>query len=358
MRIVQDLKLGFDDVLIRPKRSNLPSRNDADLLRSLKCPHGGMEISGVPVVAANMDTVATVALASALRGKRLFTAMTKFIDPMVYTSLVDSWEYPNGHEGGLFYTLGPRESENVSEALSRTSRGLVCLDSPNGYTEPFADLVKRVRECLPDSFILAGNVATPEMTEALILAGASCVKVGIGGGAACTTRVMTGVGYPQLSAIIECADAAHGLRGHICSDGGCRTPGDVAKAFCAGADLVMLGGMFAGTAETLRGSDAVATADWGANGDTVSFRGMSSADAMKDHYKGISSYRASEGKSVKIPYKGDVSDVVLQILGGLRGACALIGAEKIKDMPKCATFVLVREQENRVFGSDFKWWER
>jgi GMP reductase len=182
---------------------------------------------------------------------------------------------------------------------------------------------------------MAGNVATPEMVQELLIQGrADIVKVGIGPGSVCTTRKMTGVGYPQLSAIIECADAAHGNKGHICADGGCRSPGDVAKAFGGGADFVMLGGMLAGTDEC--------EGEWViSDGRKVAMRfyGMSSQEAQEKHLGGVKEYCAAEGKSVEVQYKGAVSDVLREVLGGLRSACAYVGADRLKDLPKCCTFV-------------------
>jgi GMP reductase len=209
----------------------------------------------------------------------------------------------------------------------------ICLDVANGYTEKFIDTVKTIRETFPNP-IIAGNVVTGEMTEALILAGADIVKVGIGPGSVCTTRMVTGVGYPQLSAIVECSDAAHGLGGHVISDGGCKYPGDISKAFGAGADFVMLGGMFAGHLES--GGELFEE-----NGMKYKrFYGMSSDTAMERHYGEIESYRASEGKTVTVPYKGEVENTLRHILGGLRSAATYVGARTIKEIPKCTTFVL------------------
>jgi GMP reductase len=359
MHVTFDTKLGFDDILIRPRRTPVSSREQADLYRELRCVHSGRVVRGVPIIAANMDTVGTFGMAHALTSHfGMFTAIHKFVTPGDFDDFVRQLPEENGSNGGVFYTVGVRK-QDLQDLIGLHHRELLCLDSPNGYTEPFVDRVKRVRELCPDSFILAGNVATPEMVEALILAGASAVKVGIGSGSACTTRVMTGVGYPQMSAVLECADAAHGIRGHVCSDGGHRVPGDIAKALCGGADFVMLGGMLAGTlecGEALRGHDGE---PWTCEGPAfMRYRGMASNEAMKDNYGELSDYRASEGKMVLIPYRGSVVPVVQQILGGVRGCCAFIGARKIKDMPKCATLVRVTEQENMVYGSAFKWWER
>ena len=216
----------------------------------------------------------------------------------------------------------------------------ICIDVANGYSERFSKYVKKIRKEFPDKVIIAGNVVTGEMTEELILNGADIVKVGIGPGSVCTTRIQTGVGYPQLSAVIECADAAHGVGGHIMADGGCTCPGDVAKAFGAGADFVMLGGMLAGHDEC--------------SGEVVDghkeFYGMSSSSAMKKYSGGVANYRSSEGKTVKVPYRGPVSETVKSILGGVRSACTYIGARTIKQMPKCTTFVRVNQQSNEIFG--------
>ena len=220
----------------------------------------------------------------------------------------------------------------------------MCIDVANGYTESFVSFVAKMRERYPHLVIMAGNVVTGEMTEELILSGADIVKVGIGPGSVCTTRKMTGVGYPQLSAIIECADAAHGLEGHICADGGCTTPGDIAKAFGGGADFVMLGGMLAGHDEC--------------GGETVEregqkfqrFYGMSSKAAMEKYAGGVAQYRAAEGKEVLVPYRGPVAATVQEILGGVRSACTYVGARRLRELSKRTTFVRVTQQLNEVFG--------
>ena len=221
---------------------------------------------------------------------------------------------------------------------------MICIDVANGYREVFLNFVRRVRDAFPEKIIIAGNVATREMTEALILAGADIVKVGIGPGSVCTTRKVAGVGYPQLSAISECADAAHGLNGHVMSDGGCTSPGDIAKAFAAGADFVMLGGMLAGHDES--GGEMVKGED---GRDYKSFYGMSSSRAMEKHYGEVAEHRAPEGKEVRVPYKGPLEITVQSILGGLRSACSYVGARRIKDLPKCTTFIKVNMTTNEVF---------
>ena len=203
----------------------------------------------------------------------------------------------------------------------------------------------RDSDVFDDSIIIAGNVCTPEATEQIILAGADIVKIGIGPGSVCTTRKMTGVGYPQLSATIECADAAHGLGGHIITDGGCTVPGDLAKSFGAGADFVMLGGMLAGHDECLGDTE-----DLEEGPSVMKFYGMSSEEAQKEYYGDKANYRASEGKVVYVRYKGPVKKTIEEILGGLRSACTYAGAKTLKDLPKCTTFVRVNRQLNNVYG--------
>lgn len=222
----------------------------------------------------------------------------------------------------------------------------ICVDVANGYSEHFVHFVKDVRQKFPSHTIMAGNVVTGEMVEELILAGADIIKVGIGPGSVCTTRKKTGVGYPQLSAVIECADAAHGLGGHIISDGGCTCPGDVSKAFGAGADFVMLGGMLAGHSES--GGEIIEK-----NGKKYKlFYGMSSDTAMKKHAGGVAEYRASEGKTVEVPYKGPVDVTIRDILGGVRSSCTYVGAGKLKELSRRTTFIRVTQQLNTVFGND------
>jgi GMP reductase len=334
MRIDTERKLDFDDVLIRPKRSRLKSRAGVDVTRTFHMPHAGVDVTGVPIIAANMDTVGTLKMAAALAEFGLFTALHK------HYPLEEIKNAPLSSDHS-FITFGIDDHDKIDETMKtlQAASGLnkICLDVANGYTESFVDFLKEVRRRHPDKVIMAGNVATPDMTEALILAGADIVKVGIGPGSACMTRAMTGIGYPQLSAIIECADAAHGLSGFICADGGCKMPGDVVKAFAAGADFVMLGGMFAGHAECLDPTQLKTISD---TDGTVEYYGMSSEEAMNKYAGGIAPHRASEGRVVRIDYKGDVKDTVRDILGGLRSACTYVGASKLKELTKRATFVI------------------
>jgi len=247
MRIEEDVKLDFKDVLIRPKRSTLASRKEVDIRRSYKCRWSGRTYEGVPIIAANMDGVGTMDMARSFAqiGQGMTVALHKHY-PL--DALLDF--YKNEGNANVWYSIGVTDSdeEKLDAFLKKNPKGIdkLCIDVANGYAEHFAEFVKKIREKLPDVTIMAGNVVTGEMVEELILSGADVVKVAIGPGSVCTTRRMTGVGYPQLSAVIECADAAHGLKGLVCADGGCTVPGDLAKAFGGGADFIMLGGMLAG----------------------------------------------------------------------------------------------------------------
>lgn len=344
MRIEHDIKLGFKDVMIRPKRSTLKSRSEVELERSFKLLHSSYNWSGIPIIAANMDTVGTFEMAKALSEKKIITAIHKH-----YT--INDWDNflaQNKTNIEDFITVSSGISRHDSDKLAKImgqhpQLKFICIDVANGYSEHFVKFVRKTRELYPDKVIIAGNVVTGEMVEELLLSGADIVKVGIGPGSVCTTRVKTGVGYPQLSAIIECADAAHGLGGQIISDGGCTNPGDIAKAFGAGADFVMLGGMLAGHDES--GGEVIER-----NGKPYrKFYGMSSATAMEKHIGGVAEYRASEGKTVEIPYRGKVENTLQDILGGLRSTCTYVGAQRLKELTKRTTFIRVAEQENQVY---------
>lgn len=348
MRIEADLKLGFKDVLIRPKRSTLSSRAQVQLERTFKFRHGGQPWTGIPIVAANMDTVGTFAMAAMLARHGLFTAVHKHYSLETWDEFVVGLR-AGGHLdwlGQVAVSTGILEADldKLNCILERYPElRFVCMDVANGYSEHFVESIGRVRERHRERVIIAGNVVTGEMVEQLLLSGADVVKVGVGPGSVCTTRVKTGVGYPQLSAIIECADAAHGLSGQIISDGGCTCAGDIAKAFGAGADFVMLGGMLAGHDEG--GGEIVEE-----NGERrVRFYGMSSKTAMEKYSGGVAEYRASEGKTVTVPYRGPVEDTLKDILGGLRSACTYVGASQLKELTKRTTFVRVSEQHNPIF---------
>ena len=332
MRIIEDVKLDYKDVLITPKRSNLSSRNQVKLERTFTFRSGNVWY-GVPIIAANMDGVGTIDMDKEFENHHCLVALTKHHSE---TLLIEHFKRKMNSS---IYSLGISDVDlnkfdNVFSMVG-DKHMRVCIDVANGYTQNFVDFIKRFRDRYPYVILMAGNVVTPEMTEELILAGVDVVKVGIGPGSVCTTRKITGIGYPQLSAVIECADAAHGLKGHIIADGGCTVPGDIVKAFAAGADFVMLGGMLAGHKEGGAGPF-----------NDNRFYGMSSETAMDLHNGGVANYRASEGKTVSVPYRGHVFDTMKEILGGLRSACTYVGASELKELSKRTTFVRVNQQLN------------
>ena len=345
MRIETDLKLGFKDVMIRPKRSTLSSRSQVSLDRTFTFLHSNHQWTGVPIMAANMDTVGTFEMATALANHKLFTAIHKHYSLKEWNTFMATAPKEITNHIAVSTGTSAADSKKIATIFAQNPQlKFICIDVANGYSEHFVNFVKKTREQYPDKVILAGNVVTGEMVEELLLAGADIIKVGIGPGSVCTTRVKTGVGYPQLSAIIECADAAHGLGGQIVSDGGCKVPGDVAKAFGGGADFVMLGGMLAGHTES--GGKTIEV-----NGEKYKqFYGMSSETAMNKHVGGVAEYRASEGKTVEIPYRGSVDNSLQDILGGLRSTCTYVGANRLKELTKRTTFIRVQEQHNEVFS--------
>ena len=338
MRIENEIKLDYKDVLIRPKRSILRSRKQVILRREYTFRNSEQSWTGIPIMAANMDGVGTFDMAHELSRAELFTCITKQNSPKDWYN-----RFGDIDQDYVAVSVGTnlKEYENAKQIIATNNLNWVCIDIANGYSEHFVDFVRKVRTDYPTINIIAGNVVTADMTQELILAGADIVKVGIGPGSVCTTRIQTGVGYPQLSAVIECADAAHGLGGHIIADGGCTCPGDVAKAFGAGADFVMLGGMFAGHDE---GGGIVSV-----KSGKVQFYGMSSDTAMNLHAGGVADYRSSEGRTVEIPYKGPVENTLKDILGGLRSTCTYVGAPTLKQLSKCTTFVRCTQQFNGVF---------
>ena len=369
MRLEEDVKLDYKDVLIRPKRSTLGSRKEVDLQRGYTFRNYEPDFPdnidhrhwrGVPIMASNMDGVGTFEMADALAGQGIFTCLVKTYSDNELVDFFDTDDYNRTNYVAM--SIGITDSDyckfqNVYKMCDGNLK-YVCIDVANGYSERFANFVRKFRSEHPHIVIIAGNVVTGEMTEELILAGADIIKVGIGPGSVCTTRIQTGVGYPQLSAVIECADAAHGLGGHIIADGGCTSPGDVAKAFAAGADFVMLGGMLAGHDE---GGGEVNTKryltnEMNSDGSPVveekkfvQFYGMSSKSANEKHFGGLKDYRSSEGRTVLVPYRGSVADTVQEILGGVRSTCTYAGAVRLKHLSRCTTFVRCTQTHNGVY---------
>ena len=342
MRIEEDLKLDYSDVLFRPKRSTLSSRKDVNLKRTYRFKYSNNKWSGIPIMAANMDGVGELEVAESLSEYGLVTCLTKQHD----VKKIKKFKKIKTIYKNIALSIGIKDEDfkRLDDVLKEFSFiNFICIDVANGYSEHFSKYLKIVREKYPTKTIIAGNVVTADMAQELVLSGADIVKVGIGPGSVCTTRTQTGVGYPQLSAVIECADAAHGLGAHIIADGGCTCPGDVAKGFGAGADFVMLGGMFAGHDE---GGGKIVKS----NGSKyIEFYGSSSDTANKKHYGGLSNYRSSEGRTVKIKYRGKIKNTISNILGGVRSSCTYVGAPSLKQLSKCTTFVRVSNQFNDTF---------
>jgi GMP reductase len=335
MRIEEELKLDYSDVLFRPKRSTLSSRKEVDLHRTYKFKYSKNEWTGIPIMAANMDGVGELGVAENLSEFNMITSLTKQHDVKKlkqYKNLKSIYK-----NIALSTGIKNEDFEKLGKVLKEFSFiRFICVDVANGYSERFSSFIKSVREKYPTKTIIAGNVVTADMTQELVLSGADIVKVGIGPGSVCTTRIQTGVGYPQLSAVMECADAAHGLGAHIIADGGCTCPGDVAKAFGAGADFTMHD---EGKGKLIKEKGK----------KFIEFYGSSSLTANKKHYGGLSNYRSSEGRVVRVKYRGQIKDTILNILGGIRSSCTYVGAPSLKQLSKCTTFVRVTNQFNKTF---------
>lgn len=429
MNIENDAKLDYCDVLLVPQRSKLPSRSHVCLERTYSFPHCPHQLNCVGVIAANMDTVGTFDMAKEFYKHKMLVALHKHYSVDELHDFFKDKKYWST----AFVTVGTsiQDEEKLDALTTRVLNDnpneifprLLCIDIANGYSEHFTDKLKSYRKKYPDTIIMAGNVCTSNMAEELIMSGADIAKIGIGPGSVCTTRVKTGVGYPQLSASSECSYAAHGLRGQVCADGGITCAGDMSKAFAVGADFVMVGSMIAGTDECegefvyeysknipyetlpkllllydlFKDSDLDYNSpesrylySWkykyehvldldvqgflyhhgldsgclvkdfiGAIEDNVivkkfKYYGMSSFQAQEKHTGEIKSHRTAEGKVVTIDAKGPVENIIQDILGGVRSTCTYVGAQKIKDLPKCAKFVKVNRTHNTVYGDNWK----
>ena len=343
MLIDDEVKLDYSDVLIRPKRSELTSRFDVEMEKTYTFKWSGKQWTGIPLMVSNMDVTGTFEMHNEVSRHGIVTCIAR-----MWNNNGQLWNDAERHNK-LCVMSGITDHEiNEIQGVKNTYPDIafVGLDVANGYTVNFVDTVKRLREHLPDSTIIAGNVVTADMTAELILSGCDVVKVGVGPGSVCTTRIKTGIGYPQLSAVIECADAAHGLNAHIIADGGCNSSGDIVKAYAAGADFVMIGGMLAGHDECE--GEYVFDED---EPDPVGmkFYGMASRTAMDKHGHSNREYRGEEGKTVTVPYRGPVRDTIVDILSGIRSGCTYVGANRLKDLPKCATFIRVNNTHNRIY---------
>ena len=349
MEIEGDIKLDFKDVLIKPKYSKLNSRSEVDLSCSYTFKHSKYtwNTNTIPIMVSNMDTTGTFEMAIESMKYGIFTCIHKhyqlsdWIDFSKIENIPPNWyNYISISSGSKFEDIN--KLKTILELIPDIK--FICLDVANGYCESFIEVIKQCRALFPDKVIIAGSVVTKEMTEELINNGADIIKCGIGSGSVCTTRVKTGVGYPQLSAIIECSKKAHELNAHVIADGGCTCPGDFSKAFGAGADFVMSGGMFASHDE---GGGELTEID---GVKFKKFYGMSSKSAMDLYNNGVSNYKTSEGKEVLIKCRGPVKNTIYDILGGIRSTCTYVGVKKLQDISKSITFIRVTQQVNEIYG--------
>ena len=372
MRIEDEVKLVYSDVLIRPKRSTLGSRKEVRMERKFEFVNYANEenaeyhYEGIPIMASNMDGVGTFEMADRLAEFNVFTCLVKTYSVNELVDYFDNTQTFRTQNVAMSIGIKDEDQQKFRNVYEQVGDQLkyVCIDVANGYSQRFIEYVKEFRQQYPNIVIIAGNVVTADQTQELILNGADIVKVGIGPGSVCTTRIQTGVGYPQLSTVIECADAAHGLGGHIIADGGCTCPGDVAKAFAGGADFVMLGGMLAGHDE---GGGEMVTKHISTGGaykttdgnyiphfeekQFIQFYGMSSKTANDKHFEGLKDYRSSEGRTVLVPYRGPVVMTLQDVLGGVRSTLTYVGANKLKQLAKCTTFIRVHNQFNKTYES-------
>lgn len=349
MKIENDIKLDFTDVLIRPKRSVLSSRSEVSLERELRFVHSNVKWTGIPIIVSNMDTVGTVTMLESCAKNNIMTCLHKYID---INCLISACNEDMSIVDYMIISTGISEydfNKTVSNIKLLNENNIhpkfICVDVANGYMFSLVSFCKKLRDTFANMVIIAGNVVTREAVEELIINGkVDIVKVGIGSGSVCTTRLQTGVGMPQLSAVLECSDAAHGLNGHIISDGGVTVPGDMAKAFGGGADFVMGGSLFSGHDEC--DGEIIMDKD---GQQYKQFYGMSSDTAMNKYHGGVAKYRSSEGKTVKSVYKGPVKNTIDSYLGGIRSTCTYVGAKRLKDLPKCTTFIRVNNQVNTLY---------
>ena len=340
MKILDDVKLDFSDVLLLPKRSQYSSRSEVSLERTFKFKYSTHTWTGVPIMVSNMDTTGTIEMALEMQKHKVLTCLHKYYTVEDLKDTCVDIRYCAISTG-----ISDKDLENLDKIVKLLKPIFICIDVANGYMSKFIETCRKIREKYPETILIAGNVCTSEGVLELVMNGkVDIVKVGIGSGSCCTTRKQTGIGMPQLSAVIECADTAHGLDAHIISDGGLQVGGDFSKAYGAGADFVMSGSMFAGHNES--GGELIEDGDK----KYKVFYGMSSSNAMNKYSGGVAKYRSSEGKAVKIEFRGPVEDTILNIHGGIRSCMTYLGAKKIKDIPKCASFVRVNRQLNQIYN--------
>jgi GMP reductase len=353
-KIINELKLDFDDVLIVPQRSTLTSRSEIKLERTFYFYHSPRIWNGIPIICANMS-FCSFEIAKALAKHKMIACLHKYhnVDNLTnyFTDNPENIDY-------TFVSIGYKKSDINHLLELREKLGTqpnICIDVPNGHMDVFVKYCKKVRDNFPESIIIAGNVTNTSSTQELIIyGGVDIVKCGIGGGSACTTRFLTGCGLPQLSCCLENSYVAHGLQngnkklGLVCSDGGHKNVGDVCKALCAGSDFVMLGGLFAGAEECegeweLGGSYSSVVGSNEKTKGRFTYYGMSTHISQEKFEDSQKSYRASEGTKITVQYKGSINRISQELLGGIRSSCCYIGADSIKHMSRCGQFCIVNQ---------------
>ena len=384
--VVEEIQLDYCDVMIKPKRSTLNSRSEPDIYRQyrFKYPNSFLyeqnTIYGNGLMVANMATTGTFAMAEVMAKNLMFTCLHK------HYSFEELKEFLEKHKDVIvderydgkdlmfldyvFVSTGIKDGdyEKICKVLDLGLCKNLCIDIANGYIPKLLDFVKKIRKQYPRLVIMVGNVVTGDMVQDLILNGADIVKIGIGPGANCTTRKETGCGRPQLSAVIECAEAAHAVDGMICADGGITCVGDINKAYGAGADFVMVGSLVAGSDEAdgdviekcyrtneYEWEDANACNDLNyvlpdpikpiyENKKFKLAYGMSSKFAQDKHWNGMAKYRTSEGIVTLKPYTGPVQDTIDEYLGGLRSCMTYISARRLKDIPQIVSLIMMAKE--------------
>lgn len=381
--IIEEVQLDYCDVMIKPKRSTLNSRSEPDIYRTYKMKHTNRSLYGNGLMIANMATTGTFAMAEVMAKNLMFTCLHKHYSFEEIEEFLEKNKnvivYEKDDEKDLmfldyiFVSTGIKEGdyEKICKILDLGLCKNLCIDIANGYIPKLLDFINKIRKQYPNLIIMVGNVVTGDMVQDIILAGADIVKIGIGPGANCTTRKITGCGRCQLSAVIECAEAAHAVDGMICADGGITCPGDICKAYGAGADFIMVGSMVAGsdeaegeiiykmyrTNEYTYDNEPEDESNY-VNPDRPIYEmrrfklayGMSSKFSQDKHCNGMAKYRASEGIVTLKPYSGPVQNTIDEYLGGLRSCMTYISARRLKDIPKCCTFYKV----NRILNNDGK----
>ena len=366
MKPISPLQLDFKDVLIKPVKSYLSSRSQVHLVKNFTFKHSPQVYHGIPIIVANMDTTGTMNMAKKMALSHCMTAVHKhysvedlaqFFQPVTNPQERELLSTHQHHLQHSFYSMGIVDSdiEKLEQVIAKVGtfdfeqpqKGgirMLCIDVANGYMDSFVHFCSNIRQKYPSLIMMAGNVVCAQMTQELLLAGVDIVKVGIGSGSVCQTRVVAGTGRPQLSAILECQEAAEHNRGHIVSDGGITCIADFSKAFAVGCFGVMAGGIFSGHDE----SEQKIIEE---NGNKyIQFYGMSSAEAMSKYAGGVAKYRASEGKRVLIPYKGSVDKTINDILGGVRSAHTYVGARNLDEFKIRADFYRVSQEVNEIYG--------